>query len=100
MNFLQMFTAYNPRVLLHDNFPSLCYSLHFIVTRCKKCQTYHCHMQQHPNKVKTVDKCPLSLGMGDPGSGGPWEWCTLGVGDPGNGGPWEWQTLGVQHPNR
>ena len=51
-------------------------------------------MQEHPNKVKTVDKWPP-----DPENGGPWEWGTLGVADPGNGGPWEWRTLGVQHPN-
>jgi hypothetical protein len=41
-----------------------------------------------------------TLGMGDPGSGGPWEWGTLGVVDPGNGGPWEWRTLGMADRHR
>ena len=41
-----------------------------------------------------------TLGVADPGSGGPWEWRTLGVTDPGSGGPWEWRTLGVAGRHR
>src|SRR6218665_1762990 len=33
-----------------------------------------------------------TLGVADPGSGGPREWRSLGVADPGSGGPWEWRT--------